>query len=119
MDHGAPCSFLDVDRGVEVFSADEQRVGVLRDVLVDEQTNIFDGLVIDASSGLGGVRFVDAPEVQALFERAVVLTLTAAEAESLPAPSGNHAVGQTAAAAAGQEPGGPLRRAWSRLVGRP
>jgi uncharacterized protein YrrD len=118
MDHGAPRSFLDVERGVEVISADGQRVGVLRDVLVDEQTNIFDGLVIDASSGQRGVRFVDAPEVQAIFEQAVVLTLTAAQAQKLPAPSGNHAIGQPGGPAAGQQTGGPLRRAWNRLLGR-
>ena len=115
MDHGAPRSFLDVDRGVEVISADGQRVGILRDVLVDDQTNIFDGLVIDDG---GGVRFVDAPEVQAIFERAVVLTLTAAEARSLPAPSGNHAVGPTGGTASAPGGGGPFRRAWNRLVGR-
>ena len=43
--------------------------------------HIFDGIVIDTPDGR---RFVDAPEVARIFERAVVLTITAEEARELP-----------------------------------
>ena len=43
--------------------------------------HIFDGIVIDTPDGR---RFVDAPEVARIFERAVVLTITADEARELP-----------------------------------
>lgn len=45
--------------------------------------NIFDGIVVATSDGK---RFVDAPEVGHIAERAVTLTITAAEVAALPVP---------------------------------
>ena len=50
-------------------------------MLDNAREHIFDGIVIDTDKGR---RFVDAPEVDRIFERAVVLSITAAEAEALP-----------------------------------
>ena len=48
--------------------------------------NIFDGLVVDTETG---PRFADAPHVADIRAGAVTLSLTAAQAASLPEPSAN------------------------------
>lgn len=119
MDYGAPRSFLTLETGVDVVDADGRRVGTVAHVLADEQTGIFDGLVIDASDGPGGHRFVDAPEVGELYERAALLKLRTADIERLPEPSANPAVirhggAEDAEGALTQK----LRRAWELISGR-
>ena len=91
-DLGAPVAYTALPEGVDVFSSDGQRLGKVELVLADEATAIFDGIVIDVRSGPGGHRFVDAPEVDRLHERGVVLTLTAEHCERLPKPSANPGV---------------------------
>lgn len=87
VDYGAPISYLVLRPGAEVFSSDGQRLGIVKRVLADKRSSIFDGIVIDVKTGPGGLRFVDAPEVGDIYERAVHLTLTADEARALPKPS--------------------------------
>ena len=53
----------------------------MRRVQDNVREHIFDGIVIDTPDGR---RFVDAPEVARIFERAVVLTITAEQARELP-----------------------------------
>ena len=53
----------------------------MRRVLDNAREHIFDGIVIDTPAGR---RFVDAPEVARIYERAVILTITAEEAAALP-----------------------------------
>ena len=118
-DYGQPRSFLEIDEGVDVISADGERVGALEHVLADEQSDIFDGIVIDVTTGPGGHRFVDAPEVADFYERAVVLAVPSSGIESLPEPSANPAV----MGHGGEEDAeGPLaqklRRAWDLISGR-
>jgi uncharacterized protein YrrD len=118
-DYGEPRSFLDIEEGVDVISSDGQRVGALQHVLSDEQADIFDGIVVDTALGPGGHRFVDAPEVSEFRERAVLLTLPAADVDALPEPSANPAVMQhggeeDAEGARAQK----LRRAWDLISGR-
>jgi uncharacterized protein YrrD len=118
-DYGQPTSFLEIDEGVDVISSDGQRVGALEHVLADERSDIFDGIVIDISLGPGGHRFVDAPEVDAFHERAVLLAVPAAQVETLPEPSANPAVMQHG----GEEDSEgslaqKLRRAWDLVSGR-
>jgi hypothetical protein len=118
-DHGDPRSFLDVDTGVDVISSDGERIGELEHVLADDQTGIFDGIVIDVSSGPGGHRFADAPDVAEFFERAVLLKIPAAEAASLPEPSANPAVMQHGGVEDTDKPlTAKLRRAWDLISGR-
>jgi len=118
-DYGEPRSYLEIDDGVAVISADGQRVGALEHVLADEEADIFDGLVIDVSAGPGGHRFVDAPQVGEFRERAVLLTLAASEIDALPEPSANPAVMEHGGA---EDSEGPLeqklRRAWDLISGR-
>jgi hypothetical protein len=85
-------------------------------VLADEREDIFDGIVIEAS---GGHRFVDAPEVEEFFERAVVLRIPASGVAALHEPSANPAVMRHG----GEEDSEghlahKLRRAWDMVSGR-
>jgi hypothetical protein len=119
MDHGAPGSYLTLTPGTDVVSSDGETVGKVEHVLADEATEIFDGLVIDTRLGLGGLRFVDAPQVDEIFERAVVLSVTAAEIDQLPEPTASPGVieshGEEDSDSALQ---GKLRRAWDLISGR-
>ena len=73
-----------LEPGADCVSSDGQRVGKVEKVLADDATDIFDGLVIDTQPGPGGLRFVDAPEVDEIYERAVVLSISAEEVQALP-----------------------------------
>lgn len=117
-DHGAPTSFLALDEGTPVLSADGVQIGTVEHVLADAETDIFDGLVIDTELGPGGHRFVDAEIVDAIHERAVILTLDTGACERLPRPSENPAVMDVDSADdGGSEMQRKLRRAWDRISG--
>lgn len=83
-DLGHAISYLVAKRGIPVFSSDGERLGRVIQVLAAPEANMFDGIIFDTSWGPGGRRFVDAPEVEAIYERGVVLKIAAAEVESLP-----------------------------------
>ena len=80
-DHGHAIGYKVLARGTPVRSADGVQVGTVRRVQENMREHIFDGIVIDTRDGR---RFVDAPEVARIFERAVLLTITAEEARALP-----------------------------------
>ena len=118
-DLGEPLSYLVVEKGVPVYSSDEQKVGRVVRVLSEAKVDMFDGIVIDTTAGPGGHRFVDAPEVGEIFERGVVLKMTAAEAARLPKPGENPGTLQVSAAdVAGQPRTGALRRLWNLISGK-
>jgi uncharacterized protein YrrD len=117
-DLGDPTSYLELPAGVPVFSADGERIGTVEHVLADADSDIFDGLVIDARPGPGGHRFVDAPHVDALHTRGVVLTLDAAGCSRLPEPSANPAVVEVDPDdTVPDDMGDKLKRAWDLLSG--
>jgi PRC-barrel domain len=117
-DLGAPSSYLALADGVSVYSSDGEELGKVEHLLADPDEDIFDGFVIDTSVLPGGHRFVDAPEVEAIFERGVVLKLDAAAARELPEPSANPGVLE---AGGDDAPPSPLQqklgRAWDRISG--
>ena len=84
-DDGHAISYKVLPRGTPVRSADGIQVGTVRRVQENARENIFDGIVLDTREGK---RFVDAPEVARIAERAVTLTITAEEARELPVPGG-------------------------------
>jgi hypothetical protein len=94
-------------------------VGKVEHVLADPEIDIFDGLVLDTSILPGGHRFVDAEQVEEVFERGVLLKGTREAAESLPEPSENPAAVE-ADPAEGTESDleRKLRRAWDLLYGK-
>jgi hypothetical protein len=84
-----------------VISSDGEQVGKVAEVLDNYREHIFDGLIIEMSGGER--RFVDAPEVARTAERAVTLTITAAECADLPPPPKQ-----------GPQVGGTVRRLFGR-----
>jgi hypothetical protein len=84
IDDGHAIDYTAVERGTPVYGSDEVEVGKVVEVLDNYREHIFDGLVIETSGGEH--RFVDAPEVARTAERAVTLTITAAECAELPPP---------------------------------
>jgi hypothetical protein len=84
IDDGTAVHYTAVARGTPVYSSDEQPVGRVQQIVDNYREHIFDGIVIEAADG--SYRFVDAPEVARTAERAVTLTITAAEVAELPPP---------------------------------
>ena len=64
-------------------ASDGAEVGRVRRVLDNARENIFDGLVVETKAGM---RFVDAPEVAHIAERAVTLKITVDEVAALAPP---------------------------------
>ena len=117
---GDPTSYLELDDGVPVFSADGEQIGAVEHVLADANADNFDGLVIDTRTGPGGHRFADATQVEALYERGAILTLDTAACERLPKPSESPAVmAVDPDDTAPDDLGDKLRRAWNVISGNP
>ena len=87
-----PASYLTLEPGADVFSSDGERIGTVEHVLRDEESDIFDGIVIDVRLGPGGLRFVDAPEVGEIRADGVTVAVAAADVDRLHKPSANPAV---------------------------
>ena len=104
-DYGHAIGYKVLRRGTPVRTSDGVQIGTVRRVQDNAREHIFDGIVIDTP---GGRRFVDAPEVSRIFERAVVLSITAEEAKELPE--------QGSALSARMRNAGTVRRA--RRLGR-
>jgi hypothetical protein len=119
MDLGAPASYLTLAAGTAVYSSDGQRLGEVEHLLADPEKDIFDGIVFDASPLPGGHRFVDAPEVDEIYERGVVLTLDAdSAAERLHRPDANPAtMSASPDDVTESELERKLRRAWDLISG--
>jgi hypothetical protein len=103
-DYGHPTSYMAVQRGIPVLTADGEEFGRVRRVLQVQVKNIFDGIIVRTPQG---DRFLDAPEVTRLYERAVITSLSAAEAAALPEPGGS----LTGKAERG------VKRTWRRVTG--
>jgi len=118
-DLGSPSSYLMLESGLPVYSSDGEKVGEVEHVLADRDSDIFDGIILDTSVLPGGHRFVDAPEVEEVFERGVLLKLDREAAHRLPEPSQNPA---TMRADPTAEPDSKLesklKRAWELLSGK-
>ena len=116
-DLGSPCSYLAVRPGAAVYSSDGKKLGEIEHVLAVPDDDIFDGIVIDRSVLPGGHRFVDAPEVAACYERAVVLNIDAVAAEALPEPSANPGALEVEPGDMAKGGHDKLRRAWDLISG--
>jgi uncharacterized protein YrrD len=117
-DLGPPISYLALEPGVPVYSSDGEELGRVEHLLAEPEEDIFDGFVIDTSVLPGGHRFVDAPEVAAIYERGVVLKIDAAAAEQLPKPSANPGVLEAGPDDLAPERHAKLRRAWDLISGK-
>jgi sporulation protein YlmC with PRC-barrel domain len=90
VDDGPAIHYSAVPRGTPVYDANGNEIGTVDQVMDNYREHILDGFVIRMPKH--GLRFVDAPEVARTAERGVTLTITAAEAESLPPPPDGGAV---------------------------
>jgi hypothetical protein len=118
-DRGAPIAYMVLAQDTPVQSSDGEPLGTVKRVLADTATDIFDGIVVSTGDG---DRFVDAPEVAAIYERLVILTISAQRARELAEPTANPAVLEpTADDLAGSTPGDTVRsaarRTWDRITG--
>jgi hypothetical protein len=84
IDEGHAIHYSAVERGTPVYGSDEVEVGKVDQVVDNYREHILDGIVIETPER--DLRFVDGPEVQRTFERAVFLGITAAEVAELPPP---------------------------------
>jgi hypothetical protein len=87
-DLGAPASYLILDKGAAVYTSDHVQIGKVERVLAVPDDDIFDGIIVDTDQGH---RFVDAPNVDEIYERGVVLNIAGENAHVLPEPSKNPA----------------------------
>lgn len=85
-DDGDVIGFKVLRRGTVVRSADGVEIGTVRRVDEIVREHLFDGIVIDTADGK---RFLDAPEVARIQERAVTATFPAAEADQHLQPIGS------------------------------
>lgn len=86
-DHGHAAHYTAIERGTPVIAADGETVGEVVRVLDNYRERILDGIVFRCRDGR--LRFVDAPEVERTYERAVYLKLDSeAAAELGPPPHG-------------------------------
>ncbi|MGI8597486.1 MAG: hypothetical protein ACR2LY_09430 [Thermoleophilaceae bacterium] len=119
MDRGAPISYILLAERTPVLTVEETELGTVKRVLADFDRDLFDGLIVDTPDG---DRFVDAPRVADLYERAVILALSDEEAAHLPEPTPAPAQmdvhpDDTAERSPAQEVGLLVRRAWDRISG--
>ncbi len=122
-DLGAPTSYFLLEEGTPVYSSDGEQLGEVEHLLADTEADIFDGIVVDRSVLPGGHRFVDASQVDRIYERGVVLSLDAAAAQRLPEPSANPAALEVTGEDLVErewddEIEAKLKRAWDRISGK-
>jgi hypothetical protein len=105
-DLGSKVSYLVAKRGIPVLDAPE--------------ADIFDGVIFDTTPKRpGGHKFVDAPEVEGIYERGVILTIDAAAAAKLAAPGKNPGTITVSPDDVAGEPGPSFwSKAWDRLSGK-
>lgn len=84
-DTGHAVHYTTVAPGTPIYGSDGVIVGEVIRVLDNHREHILDGIVF--ADRRGESRFVDGPEVQRTFERAVELNISAAEAAELGPPA--------------------------------
>ena len=90
-DDGIAVHYLTVSRGTPIYASDGEQVGKVVRVLDNHREHILDGIVFEDADGT--VRFVDGPEVQRTFERAVELNIDAGAARELGPPPASGVAG--------------------------
>lgn len=119
---GEPISYLALEEGTKVVSADGEEIGKVAHMLADLQNDIFEGIVIATSPLPGGHAFADATLVEEIRTDEVTLSIDADAARSLPKPSANPAemrVGPDELVKEGssEQLRDKLRRAWDLISG--
>ena len=111
-----PVSWLLIEAGWKVLTADGSEVGKVDEVTGDSTADIFDGLAI-ATSALGQPRYVPSEQVAEITEGAVRLKLSREEVDSL----GEYQEPATSAQIEAETKGGAgeaIRGEFRKLVGK-
>ena len=114
MDDGHAISYTALARGTVVRSSDGVELGTVRRVEEEQRANIFDGIVLNTRKGQ---RFLDAPEVAHIAERAVTTTFLAADADRYLTEVGSRLgkrAANTTTARRAKRFGRDLRSRWNR-----
>ena len=77
-----PVSWLQIEQGWNVVSADGTLIGTVAQVAGDMQVDIFDGLAVKAQSSKE-ISYLPGEQVGAIFPGEVTLKITALEAQAL------------------------------------
>jgi hypothetical protein len=77
-----PVSWLQIEQGWNVVTADGSPIGEVVQVAGDKQDDIFDGLAVKSDQS-EQIRYVPGEQVAAIFPGEVTLKITAAEAATL------------------------------------
>ena len=88
-DWGSPIAYLVLERGTAVYATGETEIGTVEHVLYVAAEDVFDGIVVHTPDGL---RFVDASDVDRIYERRVITSLSPEDAKALAAPEDAPAV---------------------------
>jgi hypothetical protein len=82
-DCGSPIAYLVLQPGTAVYTSGRERIGTVEQVLFVQEEDVFDGIVVQTGDG---ARFVDASDVDSIFERCVITSLSLEQAKALPPP---------------------------------
>lgn len=85
MDAEPAISYEAATVGTPVFTSDGKEIGALEHVLKVEELDVFDGIVVATG---GGLRFVDADQIEVITAAYIRCTIDHAQAALLPAPEG-------------------------------
>jgi len=91
-DDGIAVHYSTIGAGVLIYASDGVLVGKVLKMMDNHREHILDGFVFEDSNG--ETKFVDGPEVQRTFERAVELNIDSAQAAKLGPPE-SKGVGET------------------------
>lgn len=103
-DLGQLSSYLALQERLPAYSSDGKELGKVEHVLADPDLDVFDGIVLDKSVLPGGHRFVDASQVEEIYQRGVVLTVDATRPRAFPSRAPTRARSRSA------------RTTWSRTA---
>ena len=90
--------------GTAVYTSGREQIGTVEQVLFVQEEDVFDGIVVQTGDG---ARFVDASDVDGIFERCVITSLSLEQAKALPPP-------ETRAAGLRRRPGAGHRHVSAR-----
>ena len=98
--------------GTPVFTSDGGEIGTLEHVLKVEELDLFDGIVIATG---GGLRFIDADQIEVITAAYIRCTIDKSQAALLPGPAGAPVYRVDAL----EDTGGSLHDLLGRLFRRP
>ena len=116
MDLGPPIAFVALRDGTPVYDTREKRIGVVEEVVADEQAGIFEGLVVHTLPLPGHHLVADAEQIAELRERGVLLSV---ERSALRSSNRDGGARESDADDRLESPvQATLRRVWDRITGR-